>query len=55
MVYPSRRSSRHAVKALIQEGLAKAYFLGGKKGDTLRQDYEQAEDDSRAARRGIWK
>jgi micrococcal nuclease len=46
---------RDANKLLIEAGLARAYLLKGGKSDLLRQEYENAQENAKSARRGIWK
>lgn len=48
-------NGRDVNRALLEAGLAKAYFLGGSKKDPLRLDYERAEGKARDAGLGIWK
>lgn len=42
-------------RLLIEAGLAKAYFLSGSKKNPLRLEYERAEEEARAGKRGLWK
>lgn len=45
---------RDANKALLEAGLARAYFVLESKKDALRKPYEEIEDEAKQSRRGLW-